>query len=104
MSPRPPGELSAGEERRAKERTAAARRQAAATASIARSVQRDDNLRARVEQLEAEALTDDDRARLRSIAMNLDAGIEAGQIHPDFGWRDARFLRKLAETTSGGER
>lgn len=44
-----------------------------------------------------DGLSEDDRARLNSIAVYIERAVAEGQIHPDFGARDARYLRALAD-------
>lgn len=41
-------------------------------------------------------LTRDDGKRLGEIARSINAGIDAGDLHPDFAARDVRYLRKLS--------
>lgn len=48
------------------------------------------------QELRERLLTDDDRTRLAGIATAIDILVRAGDVHPDYGARDVRFLRGLA--------
>lgn len=46
------------------------------------------------------SFSEDDKERLRAIAGCLDQAVSENAIHPDYGIRDARFLRNLADSSS----